>query len=91
MSPVLVDGAFPIVDGTVTAFDRIGVVTLAAVLLPYAEPVLQLAARLRALAAPLMSSREAPRPRDRRRRQGAQSTTLNLQPLVAACELGAGK
>ena len=42
-SPVLTNGAFPIVDGVVTSFDRIESVTAAAYLLPYAEPLLRLA------------------------------------------------
>lgn len=40
-SPVLVDGAFPVVDGLVTSFDRIESVLLASYLLPLAEPMVQ--------------------------------------------------
>lgn len=36
-SPVLVGGGYPIVDGTVTAFDNSAVVSVASVLLPLAE------------------------------------------------------
>ena len=43
-SPVLTHGAFPVVDGVVTAFDRIEAVTLASYLLPYAEPFVRAAA-----------------------------------------------
>lgn len=53
-SPVLTNGAFPVVDGVVTSFDRIESVTLASYLLEYAEPLLKntgLAALLRSSAA----------------------------------------
>ena len=39
-SPVLTNGAFPVVDGMVTSFDRIEAVVLASYLLPYLEGLL---------------------------------------------------
>ena len=40
-SPVLRAGRFPLVEGFVTSFDRIGAVLLASYLLPHAEPALR--------------------------------------------------
>ena len=65
-SPVLTNGAFPVVDGVVTSFDRIESVTLASYLLAYVEPVLKytgLAALLRSSAAEVVPLDAAARSR----------------------------
>ena len=41
-SPVLTNGAFPVVDGVVTSFDSISKVVLASYGLKYLEPLLKL-------------------------------------------------
>lgn len=69
-SPVLTNGAFPIVDGVVTSFDRIESVTLAALGLEYVEPLLSLLLGAKGAAERLV---------------GAAASTLKAAPLLASC------